>query len=131
MTFLYASGGQCFQSGEVLGKAHRRDDAGEFLCRAHPKNFQTESSGGVYLGSATHKSDSHGQLDSASKIAIGRCFPCGEAGVAPGASCVGVCTSLHGTRVVASGQHHGTHAIHDALVVGGGAVGVGVGKMIG
>jgi branched-chain amino acid transport system permease protein len=41
---------------------------------------------------------------------------------------MGVRTGLHGAGVVAAGQHDRVDAVHDTLVVGGGAVGVGVGE---
>ena len=72
--------------------------------------------------------DRHRHFQRADQVALGVLAPGAQAGVAPAAGGVGMRAGFHRAPVVAGGDHHRVHAVHDALVVGGSAVGVGGGK---
>ena len=90
--------------------------------------FQRCLRAGVNLGRPADDPDRHGHLERADQIAVRIPAPGGKAGVAPRAGGVRMRAGFDRAPVVAGGDHHRVDAVHDALVVRGGAVGVGGGE---
>ena len=86
----------------------------------------------VHAQRAADGADGQRQLDAADEVAravVGDA-PGGERAVAAVPPCggEGVGAGLDGAPVVAGGDDHGVDAVHDALVVRGGAVGIELGE---
>ena len=78
-----------------------------------------------------HQPQRHGHFNGSDQATFAVLLPCGQGTIVTIAAGIGVSARLHRSPVVTGGHYQGIDAIHDAFVVGGGAVGVGVGKMIG
>ena len=124
-------GGERPERGKVLRQADGRHDLGKLRGSLHAKQAQVHGDAGVRLQRATDYADLHGHFDAAPEVA-GIVFPpFGQRTVPAMAGGVGMGTRLDGPPVVTGRQRHGIHAVHDALVVGGGPVGIGVREISG
>ena len=128
---LNAVGGKRPQGGEVLRQTHRRHHFGKLRGRLHTKNLMVDAHTGVGFERAALGAHLHGDFDLALQIPRLVAAPLGQRGVAALAGGVGVGGGLDGPPVVAGGDGHSIDPVHDALVVGGGSVGVHQGKVAG
>ena len=95
------------------------------------QDLQAGAGGGVQLGGAAYQTDGHGHFYAAGQVAARGHFPMCQAAVVAVACCIGVCTGFDCTGVIARGHYHSGHPVHDAFVVGGGAVGVYGSELVG
>ena len=84
--------------------------------------------GGVRAGRSADEADRERHLERADEVAVGILLELRERGVPAVAGGVRVATGLDRAGVVARGQHDGGDAVHDALVMGGRPVRVGLGE---
>ena len=131
VALLDAGGGQCAQGGKILRQADGGDGAGQPLGRVHAQQLQRQPSHRVGLGGAADQAHGHRQFQRAGQVAFIGDLPTRQPAVAAVARGIGMRAGFDGPGVVAGGQHHGADAVHDALVVGGRAVGVGLGEVAG
>ncbi len=77
---------------------------------------------------STDDAHCHRHFQQAYQVTIVTLGPGRQAGIAARSRGVSVRSGLDGAPVVAGGHHHRVDAVHDALVVRGGAVGIGCSK---
>jgi hypothetical protein len=97
----------------------------------HAHQFDRGLRGGVDLGRAADDSHRHRHFERADEVSVRVFAPGGERGVLSVFHGVGVRARFNGAPVVAGGNDHRVHAVHDAFVVGGGAVRVHGGEGVG
>ena len=122
VVLLDARGGERAQGGVVLREAHGAHHRGQFRALRRAQQAVVQAHGGVGLEGTAHGADLHRHLDLAHEVAVRIGVPAGQRAVATVARGIGVGCGFDGAEVVAGGDGHGVDAVHDALVVGGGAV---------
>ena len=119
---LNAFGGQGAQCAHVLCQTDGGGDFAQLLRGLHVHDLERQTGQRVRLGRAADQTDGHWQLDRADQCAGVVLFPGGERGVVTVAAGIGVRAGFHRAPVVAGGDDDRIDAVHDALVVRGGAV---------
>ena len=94
----------------------------------HAHQLERGARRGVHARGPADDADRHRHFQRADQVALAVFAPGAQRGVAPAARGVGVRPGFDRAPVVAGGDHHRVHAVHDALVVRGGAVGIGGGE---
>jgi hypothetical protein len=129
VALLDSLGGQRPERSEVLRQPDRPHDLGKLTGGFHTEQAEVDPRTGVRLqGSAD---DAHLQRDlelTAERAGLGD-GPAGERRVLAGSRRIGVGTRFERPPVVAGGHGNRIDPIHDALVVGCGAVGVDFGEL--
>ncbi len=115
---LDAFGSQGAQRGQVLRQPHRSHDLGQFCCTVHAHQLQRRLGCGVDLGGPSHRPHGHGHLQRAGQVALQVFAPGAQRGVTPAARGVSMGPGFNGAPIVARGDHHRVHPVHDALIMG-------------
>ena len=104
------------------------NDLRQFGGGFYTHQFQCCPGAGVNLGCPANDPNCQRHLKAADQVPISILSPCAQARVAAIASCICVSTGFNRAPVIPGGNHDGIHAVHNALVVGGGAVGIDGGE---
>ena len=124
---LDAVGGERAQRGEVGGQARAADDRRQRLGVGDAEQALGEARARVRVQRAADGADRHRHLEAADEVvAVGA--PDRERPVAPVGGGERVRARLDAAPVVAGRDHDRVDAVHDPLVVGGGAVGIVLGE---
>ena len=127
---LDALGDERPQRRQVRGEPDRRHDRGQLARARDAEHAERQPHARVRVHDGAHRRDGHRQLDRADQVfLVDR--PGGERAVGAAPARVGVRARLDRAPVVAGGDGERVDAVHDALVVRGGAVRVGGGQVIG
>ena len=131
MSFLDAFRHQRFDGGEILRQSDRCDDGLQFGCRTVAENFFRHFRGRVEVDGSAHSSDRQRQRQTSEQISVFRFFPGCQRTILSAARGIGMRSRRNGAPVVSGCQHDGVDAVHDAFVIGDGAIRIDVGKLIG
>ncbi len=128
MPALNALSSQSAESRQVLRQPHRRDDSRQFTRAARADQSQVSPRAWVALSGASGDTHCQGKLKGANKFPILTSAPGREAGIASVSRGKAVRAGFRSAPVVAGGNHHRVHAVHNPFVVRGRTVGVRRGK---
>src|SRR5207302_3689062 len=109
------------QRREVLPQADRRHHAGQLARRPYAEQPETEPRPPVQLEVPADGADRERQLRPSDQL-VALDLPAAERSVATGARGMGVRARLEAAPVLAGGERDRVDAVHEALVVGRGAV---------
>ena len=128
---LYALGGKGAKRTQVLRQTDGDGDLAELLRRCDPENLQGKPRQRMRPGGTAHQADRHRQFDAADQGADAILLPARERCVRAAAAGISMGPGLDRPPIVAGGNDHRVDAVHDPLVVGGGAIGVDGGQRVG
>ena len=124
VTALDTLSGQGTQGGHVLCQSHGHRDLGQFRGAFYIKQSKGRAGGGVRFGGAADQAKCHRHFQSADKLAVAVKFPARQGRITARTAGKGMGAGFNGPPVIAGGNDNRINAVHDAFVVGGGAIGV-------
>ncbi len=122
---------QCLERGKALGQADGAEDARHLPRALHAEDRHAQARHRMHPRGAADEPHGERHFQRSHEITGGILFETGERGVSPVAGRIGMGAGFDGAGIVAGCKHAGADAVHHALVVGCGAIGIGLGEMRG